>query len=297
MGFIKEVYSNNRAGLVVAFGRGETSVNYFNGDSAEEAMKHFNIYLKGNEMFIKTEDEKAINNLGIKAEDASEFRSTVDAIIVTLTDEQASAAPILFPIWQIDTVYKIGDRVRHNNRLYKVLQDHTSQADWSPSVAPSLFSAILIDETNNAILEWVQPSAENAYNVGDKVIHNGTYYISTIANNCWEPGVVDACWDEYISTWENGVAYGLNQKVIYNEVTYISLIANNTVEPSMDDVSWKIYSEDYTEEVVEWAQPDSSNAYMIGDRVLYNGIIYESLIDNNVWSPEAYPTGWSEIDE
>ena len=87
MGFIKEVYSDNRAGLVVAFGRGETSVNYFNGDSAEEAMKHFNIYLKGNEMFIRTEDEKAINNLGIKAEDASEFRSTVDAIIVTLTDD------------------------------------------------------------------------------------------------------------------------------------------------------------------------------------------------------------------
>ena len=87
MGFIKEVYSGNRAGLVVAFGRGETSANYFNGDSVEEAIKYFNIYLKNNEMYIKTEDEKAISNLGIKAEDAPEFRATVDAIIVTLTDD------------------------------------------------------------------------------------------------------------------------------------------------------------------------------------------------------------------
>lgn len=297
MGFIKEIYSDNRAGLVVAFGRGETSANYFNGDSAEEAMKHFNIYLKNNEMYIKTKDEKAISSLGIKAEDASEFRSTVDAIIVTLTDEQASAAPILFPIWQADIAYKVGDRVRHNNKLYKVLQDHTSQSDWSPSVAPSLFTAILIDETNNTILEWVQPNSENAYKVGDKVIYNGIYYISTIDNNCWEPGVVDARWDEYIPTWENGVAYGLNQKVLYNEVTYISLITNNTIEPSMDEVSWKIYLEDSTEEVTEWFQPDASNAYMIGDRVLFNGIIYESLIDDNVWSPEAYPMGWSEVVE
>ena len=51
------------------------------------------------------------------------------------------------------------------------------------------------------------------------------------------------------------------------------------------------------EEILEWSQPDASNPYSIGDRVIFNGLTYESLIDNNVWSPEAYPAGWSEVVE
>ena len=44
-----------------------------------------------------------------------------------------------------------------------------------------------------------------------------------------------------------------------------------------------------------WEQPSAENAYMTGDRVHYPGEedpVYRSLIDNNVWSPEAYPAGW-----
>lgn len=48
-------------------------------------------------------------------------------------------------------------------------------------------------------------------------------------------------------------------------------------------------------EIGEWVQPDSTNPYMTGDRVMYNGKTYESLIDGNVWSPEAYPQGWQEV--
>ena len=43
----------------------------------------------------------------------------------------------------------------------------------------------------------------------------------------------------------------------------------------------------------EWVQPDSTNPYMRGDRVSYNGKIYESEVDNNVWAPGVY--GWAEI--
>jgi hypothetical protein len=45
----------------------------------------------------------------------------------------------------------------------------------------------------------------------------------------------------------------------------------------------------------EWIQPDSTNGYMTGDKVLFNGAVYESLIDNNVWSPISYPAGWRMI--
>lgn len=49
--------------------------------------------------------------------------------------------------------------------------------------------------------------------------------------------------------------------------------------------------------IPEWEQPDSTNGYMKGDKVQFEGKIYESTIDNNVWSPTAYPQGWKEITE
>ena len=52
-----------------------------------------------------------------------------------------------------------------------------------------------------------------------------------------------------------------------------------------------------TGEILEWGQPDSTNAYSIGDKVLFEGATYESLIDNNVWSPADYPAGWNLITE
>ena len=50
-----------------------------------------------------------------------------------------------------------------------------------------------------------------------------------------------------------------------------------------------------TDVIPEWEQPDSTNPYMKGDKVTFNGKTYESLIDNNVWSPDAYPAGWKEM--
>lgn len=50
------------------------------------------------------------------------------------------------------------------------------------------------------------------------------------------------------------------------------------------------------EDYPPWVQPTGAHdAYNIGDRVTYNGKNYESLIDANVWSPDAYPAGWKEI--
>lgn len=43
----------------------------------------------------------------------------------------------------------------------------------------------------------------------------------------------------------------------------------------------------------EWSQPTgASDAYNKDDIVSYNGTLYRSLIDSNVWSPDAYPAGW-----
>ena len=46
----------------------------------------------------------------------------------------------------------------------------------------------------------------------------------------------------------------------------------------------------------EFVQPSGAHdAYNLGDRVRYNGKVYESIIDGNVWSPDVYPAGWTEV--
>ena len=45
--------------------------------------------------------------------------------------------------------------------------------------------------------------------------------------------------------------------------------------------------------IPEWVQPTGSHdAYNIGDKVIYEGQVYESTIDNNTWNPIDYPQGW-----
>lgn len=47
----------------------------------------------------------------------------------------------------------------------------------------------------------------------------------------------------------------------------------------------------------EWVQPlGASDAYNTGDIVSYNGILYKSTIDGNVWVPDAYPAGWETVE-
>ena len=59
----------------------------------------------------------------------------------------------------------------------------------------------------------------------------------------------------------------------------------------------KVLNETIDGSVPEWKQPDSTNAYMTGDKVMFEGQVYESLIDNNVWSPSANPSGWQLVEE
>jgi hypothetical protein len=96
-------------------------------------------------------------------------------------------------MWKESVDYVVGERVLYNDVLYKVITAHTSQADWSPNIAPSLFAKVLIPD-DNVIPEWEQPDSTNPYMTGDKVSHNGKTWVSVIDNNVWEPGVYG--WEE-----------------------------------------------------------------------------------------------------
>ena len=127
--------------------------------------------------------------MGNLIERARQLRATIEELATNLTDNAALEAKELFSIWSTDTDYIVDDRVRYEDGLYRVLQNHTSQDDWTPTNAPALFAEILPGQDGTDIGEWVQPDSTNPYQIGDRVIHNGVVYECTVANNVWEPGI------------------------------------------------------------------------------------------------------------
>ena len=130
-------------------------------------------------------------------ERARELRATIEALSVNLDDAKAVENTELFPAWKVDTAYAVDERVRYQDTLYKVLQSHTSQADWTPDVAVSLFARVLNPDPD-VIPDWEQPDSTNPYMKGDKVRHNDKVWESLIDNNVWEPGAVgtESLWTE-----------------------------------------------------------------------------------------------------
>lgn len=123
----------------------------------------------------------------ITIEKAKALRKKIESMSAELTDADALDVPELFPKWTIKA-YSVGDRVRYDDILYKCLQSHTAQEDWTPDVAVSLW--VRVDDPSIEFPEWRQPTgAQDAYMKGDKVTHKEKHWVSDVENNVWEPGV------------------------------------------------------------------------------------------------------------
>ena len=131
--------------------------------------------------------------MGHYLEAAKVIRAAMDAAAAALTDDEALKAAALYPAWSAQDTYDAGERVRFDGTLYKCLQPHAAQPDWTPTAAPSLWAKVLTSDTGEA-LPWEQPESTNPYMKGDKVTHGGKTWVSTIDNNVWEPGVYG--WEE-----------------------------------------------------------------------------------------------------
>lgn len=98
--------------------------------------------------------------------------------------------------------------------------------------------------------------------------------------------------------WDDSAEYKAGDKVRLQNVLYRCLqdhIAQPTWSPIDAPSLWaKVLIPD-PEVIPEWEQPDSTNAYQIGDKVMFEGKTYECVIANNIWSPASYPAGWKEI--
>ena len=229
--------------------------------------------------------------------DRPEFEEYVDVeqallqeLAPSLTDEQASTVQAIYPEWNPEETYSVGDRVRYSNGFYKCLQEHNAQINWNPSSAASLWAAI-IDATVLPIGEyplWQQPDSVNPYSKDDIVTFNEQLWISIIDNNVWAPGIYG--WEIYVEENPEGETGITSNEFGETGITGITGTTGMTGETG-------ITSDEQEPQTIigEWIQPDSTNPYMTGDKVRYNNSIWESTIDNNVWAPGVY--GWQEVAE
>ena len=131
----------------------------------------------------------------MKRSELFKIREMIEKASASLPDADAIEAAELFPAWAVGVAYSVGERVQYDGKLYKVVQAHTSQADWAPPTVPALFTEVA---KPGEIHVWKQPTgAQDAYNKGDKVWYpdvNTTVYESVIDSNVWSPNDYPQGW-------------------------------------------------------------------------------------------------------
>jgi hypothetical protein len=145
---------------------------------------------------------------------------------------QAAAVDVI-PAWQASASYSVDDVVSYDGKLWRVLQAHTSQLDWLPGVAFSLFTETW---ASGVIPNWKQPlGAHDAYPIGFEVWHDERIWVSNIPANVWQPNSVANTWtlrddQEPIvpetDEWQAGVAYSINDIATYGGTEYICIQAH-----------------------------------------------------------------------
>ena len=137
-----------------------------------------------------------------KLQCAEQLRKALQMFAQSLSDDDAMEVATVFPAWQNNTAYKMDEMVTFGEnevgdpQLYRCVQAHTSQADWTPDVTPSLWSAIGL--APDMIPVWSQPTgSHDAYNIGDRVHYPGKddpVYESLIDGNVYSPEAYPQGW-------------------------------------------------------------------------------------------------------
>lgn len=123
------------------------------------------------------------------------YRRKIEQAAVSLPDGDALEAPELYPHWKPNMNVTADERMFYEDKLYRVVQGHTTQEGWEPDKTPALFTEV---PQPGEIPVWKQPTgAQDAYMTGDKVHYptkDDPVWESTVDNNVWEPGVYG--WEE-----------------------------------------------------------------------------------------------------
>lgn len=166
-------------------------------------------------------------------------------------------------LWQAGP-YTVGDVVQLDDIPYKCIQAHdsTGNESWAPDLTPALWMQYH-GTTQESARPWVAPlGSEDIYKAGEWMVFTDGNYYKCLANTNYSPTELPSSW------------------------------ALNGEESSSSD------SDSSSETIPDFVQPiGATDAYSIGDKVRFEGKIYQSLINSNVWSPSVYPLGWQEVSE
>lgn len=135
---------------------------------------------------------------------AEQLRRALQMFAQTLTDDEAMEVATVYPAWVSGNAYKTKDFCTFgvngvgDPQLYRCVQSHTSQSDWTPDKVPALWVAIGLAPDDVPI--WSRPTgAHDAYNIGDRVHYpdaNSPVYVSLINGNVYSPEEYPAGWEE-----------------------------------------------------------------------------------------------------
>ena len=132
---------------------------------------------------------------------AEQYFRALQMFANSLDEEKATEVAYMYDPWELGKSYSVGEFLTYgvngvgDPQLYKVVQAHTSQADWRPDATPALYVAIGLDEQGYPV--WSQPTgAHDAYNTGDIVDYNGILYESLIDGNVYSPDTYPVGWKE-----------------------------------------------------------------------------------------------------
>ena len=109
--------------------------------------------------------------------DMKKFVNTIKTLRETIPDEIALQNISIYPDWKEGLELQIGDRLKYKEKLYKVTQAHTAQADWQPNLVPALFE--ILDIVNKGTVENPIPASSGMKYYKDK------YYLDETDNKIY----------------------------------------------------------------------------------------------------------------
>lgn len=120
-------------------------------------------------------------------QEALNFRHKIESVAKKLDDTKALGAIELFPQWKEDIFVSTGERYRFDKDLYKVLQPHTTQADWTPDITPSLYVKVQADQEQGTIDNPIHYSLNMELIEGKYYLDDGVKYLCTrsLAASYW----------------------------------------------------------------------------------------------------------------
>lgn len=152
-------------------------------------------------------------------------------------------------------------------RVVRLIQNYDSDIYTSePEELPAQWGFVWSTDPEKA-LPFIAIST-SPYSIGECCTDGGKVWRSTIDNNVWAPTAYPQGWEEVVE-------------------------GEGTTAPT--DPGGSSGGGDVTT-YPDFQQPTGAHdAYSKGDRVMYNGHVYESLVDSNVWAPDAYLQGWKMV--